>query len=205
MFKTIITIIIIILVAGLGYWIYQSTLAPEEEAVSEGSNECVNDDACVVFGETGDCNCGCYNKNNLPSGTGGECFCLAPDSCKCVNNKCEGVFEEEINSFEECVEAGHPILESYPRQCKTPDDKTFVEEHCTKKETHEILTLADAKQIAINSECGDRFKETYVCNEETGTWWIDLDIEKEGCNPACVVNLETKEAEINWRCTGLIE
>jgi len=31
--------------------------------------ECVNDDDCVVFGKTGDCNCGCYNKNNLPSGT----------------------------------------------------------------------------------------------------------------------------------------
>lgn len=43
-----------------------------------------------------------------------------------------------------------------------------------------------------------------MCNEFTGTYWIDLDIEKEGCNPACVVNVETREAEINWRCTGLL-
>lgn len=33
---------------------------------------------------------------------------------------------EEINSYEECVEAGNPILETYPEQCKTPDGKTFT-------------------------------------------------------------------------------
>jgi len=33
-----------------------------------------------------------------------------------------------INSFEECVAAGYPVLESYPRQCKTPDEKTFTED-----------------------------------------------------------------------------
>lgn len=25
--------------------------------------------------------------------------------------------------------------------------------------------------------------------------------EKPGCNPACVVDIETNETEINWRCT----
>ena len=96
MAKRIITIIIIIVIVGLGYWIYQLTLAPEEELVLEGSKGCVNYDDCIVFGKTGDCNCGCYNKNNLPSGTGGDCFCAAPKSCKCVSGKCEGVFEEII-------------------------------------------------------------------------------------------------------------
>jgi len=33
-----------------------------------------------------------------------------------------------ITNFEDCVAAGYPILESYPRQCKTPDGKTFVED-----------------------------------------------------------------------------
>ena len=33
-----------------------------------------------------------------------------------------------INSFEECVTQGYLILESYPRQCKTPDGRTFVED-----------------------------------------------------------------------------
>lgn len=35
--------------------------------------------------------------------------------------------EVEINNFEDCVNAGYPVMESYPRQCRTPDDQTFVE------------------------------------------------------------------------------
>ncbi len=33
-----------------------------------------------------------------------------------------------INSYQECVNAGNPIMESYPRQCNTQDGKHFVEE-----------------------------------------------------------------------------
>jgi hypothetical protein len=47
-------------------------------------------------------------------------------------------------------------------------------------------------------------EKTYVCNEGTGTYWININLTKKGCSPACVINLETKTAEINWRCTGLI-
>jgi len=57
-----------------------------------GSKDCVVDSDCVVFGRDGDCNCGCYNKGSLPSGTGGACFCAAPESCECVEGVCEDVF-----------------------------------------------------------------------------------------------------------------
>jgi eight-cysteine-cluster-containing protein len=33
-----------------------------------------------------------------------------------------------IASFEECEAAGNPVMESYPRQCRTPDGRIFVEE-----------------------------------------------------------------------------
>lgn len=33
-----------------------------------------------------------------------------------------------INSFEDCIAAGNPIMESYPRQCSTQEGKHFVEE-----------------------------------------------------------------------------
>ena len=117
----------------------------------------------------------------------------------------EEVIVDELVTFKECVEAGNPILESYPRQCERSDGRIFIEEFCSKIDTQELLTLADAKQIAINSECGDRLKEPSMCNQDTGTWWIDLDIEKEGCNPACVIDIITKEASINWRCVGVID
>ncbi|MBS3922019.1 MAG: hypothetical protein KGZ37_02575 [Nitrosarchaeum sp.] len=33
-----------------------------------------------------------------------------------------------VSSFEECESAGNPVMESYPRQCTTPDGKHFVEQ-----------------------------------------------------------------------------
>ena len=36
--------------------------------------------------------------------------------------------ELAITNFEECVEAGNAVMESYPRQCRTEDGKLFVEE-----------------------------------------------------------------------------
>lgn len=33
-----------------------------------------------------------------------------------------------LRSFEDCVRAGYPVVESYPRQCHAPDGKRFIEE-----------------------------------------------------------------------------
>lgn len=40
-----------------------------------------------------------------------------------VNN---GNADKSINSYKDCVDAGYPILESYPEQCSTPDGKRFT-------------------------------------------------------------------------------
>lgn len=68
------------------------------------------------------------------------------------------------------------------------------------------MTLEEAIAIAQNSDCVKEGALTDVTmyNDFTKTWWINLDMEKPGCLPACVVSEETKTAEINWRCTGLI-
>ena len=63
-----------------------------------------------------------------------------------------------------------------------------------------------AIDLAQNSECTKEgtLTEQIHYNYNSKTWWIDLELPKQGCNPACVVNLEKKTAEINWRCTGLV-
>jgi hypothetical protein len=40
---------------------------------------------------------------------------------------CAFVQPNQITNFEECVAAGNPVMESYPRQCRA-DGQTFVEE-----------------------------------------------------------------------------
>jgi len=70
----------------------------------------------------------------------------------------------------------------------------------------EKMTEAQARQIAMNSECEQEgaLEENAFYNDWTGTWWIDLDIQKEGCSPACVVDVATETGEVNWRCTGVL-
>lgn len=36
--------------------------------------------------------------------------------------------DSAITNFTQCATAGYPIMESYPRQCRTPEGVTFVEE-----------------------------------------------------------------------------
>ncbi|MFB6075894.1 MAG: hypothetical protein ABEK17_02005 [Candidatus Aenigmatarchaeota archaeon] len=107
---------------------------------------------------------------------------------------------EQPENFVECVEAGGFIMKSKPRQCEYRGN-IFVEPSCSHN-TH-VMTLYEAEEIARNSECGDRLTGEYNYNEASGTYWLDLNIQKEGCNPACVVNIEHRNATINWRCMGL--
>ena len=81
-----------------------------------------------------------------------------------------------VDSFDTCAAAGNPIMESYPRQCAA-NGQTFAEESCSDTGIN-VLTLADAKIIAINSICGNRLK--FICTCPDG-------YVKDGnaCNPSC--------------------
>jgi len=74
--------------------------------------------------------------------------------------------------------------------------------------TKSTMTEQAAKAIAENMcvKSGETLGAG-TFNENSKTWWFDakLNPPKAGCNPACVVNEQTKTAEINWRCTGAIE
>ena len=79
-------------------------------------------------------------------------------------------------------------------------------EYCIDKSTGARLSYTEAVTIAEGSECGQQgqLKQTRICNQDTGTWWIDLDMDMPGCNPACVVDLNSGTAEINGRCMGVL-
>jgi hypothetical protein len=65
----------------------------------------------------------------------GACGCSAENShgvktCSCPAGSCFNGTScvMAIQSFEECVAAGYPVMESYPRQCRVPGGPTFVEQ-----------------------------------------------------------------------------
>lgn len=70
------------------------------------------------------------------------------------------------------------------------------------------LTEAEARTIAQQTciKGAESLALGGIYNENSKTWWFDanLNATQSGCHPACVVWEETKTAEINWRCTGLI-
>jgi hypothetical protein len=79
-------------------------------------------------------------------------------------------------------------------------------ECCIDWTTGAVMHIEDAMQIAAASQCAlyGYPTGTYFCNEDTATWWIDLDADAPGCMPACVVDVNYGTAEINWRCTGVL-
>ena len=136
----------------------------------------------------------------------GYIWCESKEKClRTWEEACPGM----VTSFKECAELGYPIMESYPRQCRTPDGDLFVEEIEVPKPESK-LTIEEAMTIAEDSECTEKgyLTEIYFYNENSHTWWVDLkmkpEFEQEICNPACVVNEADKTAEINWRCTGAL-
>jgi hypothetical protein len=78
-----------------------------------------------------------------------------------------------------------------------------------KKSSTPAATLTESEaRIIAEASCikGGEALSAGSYNPNSKTWWFDanLNATREGCNPACVVSDETKTAEINWRCTGLI-
>lgn len=49
--------------------------------------------------------------------------------------------KKTIQSFIDCIEAGYPVLESYPRQCQTPDGKSFSEDIGNAPEKQDLIQL----------------------------------------------------------------
>jgi hypothetical protein len=91
---------------------------------------------CLASGGTvGEAAC-CLSSGDFPgSCLIGACGCSPENShrvktCTCPEGRCfDGTAcKPLVRNFAECVAAGYPVMESYPRQCRVPGGPTFVEE-----------------------------------------------------------------------------
>lgn len=119
-------------------------------------------------------------------------------------------FASDDTLFQEIVSTVKRTTVSLPTMTPAPTKQASAaasspSDICTKEGTTAQMTYLDAVAIASKSDCvtQGKLKSTHMCNTTTGTWWIDLDVTKTGCAPACVVDVVTKTATVNWRCTGL--
>lgn len=78
----------------------------------------------------------------------------------------------QVNSFEECVNAGYPVQESFPRKCSVPKGPSFTEEVVPTEEPTSTPTLerfqpgsnpdTSSGDLCVN-KCGDNFCAIFVC------------------------------------------
>jgi len=75
----------------------------------------------------------------------------------------------DINSFEECLSAGNPALESYPRQCKTPDGRIFTEYIGNELEKIDLIRIDNPRpNQTIQSS-------VLIEGEARGYWFFEAD------------------------------
>jgi len=74
---------------------------------------------------------------------------------------------EEIASFDECVSAGYPVMESYPAQCKTPDGETFTQDIGNEMEMAERIRIDSPRpHMTIKSP-------VVITGEAVGGWYFE--------------------------------
>jgi hypothetical protein len=83
--------------------------------------------------------------NNSPA-------CVKPQTAETLDAR-GWIENSSVDNFEECVLSGNPVIESYPRQCKTVDGKNFVEEIDSKINSELICQEFDGKWIKEFNEC----------------------------------------------------
>lgn len=81
-----------------------------------------------------------------------------------------------VLSFEDCVAAGYPVMESSPRQCRTPDGRTYAEELSPAQVAAKIrYTNATANNITVESPQPGAVtgKEFTVVGKARGPWYSE--------------------------------
>jgi len=116
----------------------------------------------------------------------------------------------EINSFESCVSAGNPVLESFPRQCISSEGELFVEnilrnyvgynkEECSKIQ---VLCTPDREYFSDKTGCGCELKEIgeekFFCPKESRNVGFCIEIYQ----PVCGWNDPEKIQCIKFPCAS---
>lgn len=86
-------------------------------------------------------------------------------------NKATAPDLSSIKSFGDCARAGYPVMESYPRQCRTPDGRLFAEE-ITPPITYENATV-DNIVVDLPFPGAVTGKEFKVIGKARGTWYFE--------------------------------
>ncbi len=80
-----------------------------------------------------------------------------------------------ISNFTECVQNGHPVMESYPRQCSTPDGRNFTEEINLPEFPVKEVINEDQIKVKVTSPKPDQIISSplVIEGEARGFWFFE--------------------------------
>lgn len=108
-----------------------------------------------------------------------------------------------VMSFEDCEKAGYPIMESYPRQCRTPDGRTYVEE-ILEKITY-VNSSEDLIKVELPFPGAVTGKEFSVIGQARGYWFFEASfpiklLDKDGN----VLDTAIAQAQGDWMTENFV-
>jgi hypothetical protein len=77
------------------------------------------------------------------------------------------VLDKAIASFEECANAGYPIMESYPPRCQAPDGQTFAQDIGNEFEKNDLIRIASPRPNTTVS------RSLVITGEARGEWFFE--------------------------------
>ncbi len=108
-----------------------------------------------------------------------------------------------ITSFEQCVLAGYPVMETYPRQCKTPEGKNYTETTAPKI----TYTNSSADVIVVDSPLsegtvGARFS---IIGKARGSWFFEASFPIQALDTTGkVIAQSVAQASGDWMTTNFV-
>jgi hypothetical protein len=75
--------------------------------------------------------------------------------------------QKEVASFSECVEAGYPVMESYPRQCKDSKGNSFTEDIGNALEKQDLIRVTSVTPNQVITS------PLTITGEARGYWYFE--------------------------------
>lgn len=108
------------------------------------------------------------------------------------------VDESTVLSFAECEAAGYPVMESYPRQCRTPDGRTYAEELPAPDPTY-VNASADLIRVTNPTPGAVVGKPITVMGEARGNWYFEASFPIEvRDSEGAVIATGIAQAQSDW-------
>ena len=115
------------------------------------------------------------------------------------NDTVDNSAQNNINSYQECIDAGNPSMESYPAQCRTEDGKTFTQDIGNENELANFIRSENPRPDQTISS------PLEITGEAVGNWFFEASF------PAKLTDANGKElavipvtAQGEWMTTSFV-